>query len=54
MYGSDLPRAPPNDPERSGNIWLQHEQLQLQYQQLLDQNSQMASERTHYQNVCPH
>ena len=51
-YSGYLPRAPPNDPERSGNIWQQHEQLQAQYQQLLDQNTQMASERTHYQNVC--
>lgn len=47
-----LPRAPPNDPERSGNIWQQHERLQAEYQQLLDQNNQLASERTHYQNVC--
>ena len=50
---SDLtPRAPPNDPERTGNIWQQHERLQADYQQLLAQNAQLASERTHYQNVC--
>lgn len=48
-----MPRAPPNDPERHGNIWQQHERLQADYQQLLDQNTKLASERTHYQNVSP-
>ena len=46
-----MPRAPPNDPERHGNIWQQHERLQADYQQLLDQNNKLTSERTHYQNV---
>ena len=45
------PRAPPNDPERRGNIWQQHEQLQAMYSQLMEQNSQLVTERSQYQHV---
>lgn len=46
MQGSyALPKAPPNDPERAGNIWQQYEQLQANHKALQDQ---MAAERTQY------
>lgn len=50
MQGSyPLPKAPPNDPERAGNIWQQYEQLQANHQALQEQ---LAAERTQYVQVC--
>ena len=46
-----VPRAPPNDPERQGNIWQRYEQLESTSQELTKVNQQIVYERNKYRKV---
>ena len=48
---STAPRAPPNDPERQGNIWQRYEQLETTSQELTKVNQQIVYERNKYRKV---
>ena len=48
----DRPKAPPNDPQRQGNIWQRYEQLERSAKSLADVNQQMALEKAKHQRVC--
>ena len=48
------PRAPPNDPERQGNIWQRYEQLETTSQELTKVNQQIVYERNKYRKVPCH
>ena len=50
---STAPRAPPNDPERQGNIWQRYEQLETTSQELTKVNQQIVYERNKYRKVGP-
>ncbi len=43
---TDIPRAPPNDRERHGNIWQRYEELESATQRLDTSNKQLAAERS--------
>lgn len=45
------PKAPPNDPQRQGNIWQRYEQLERSAKSLAGANQQMALERAKHQRV---
>ena len=46
-----LPKAPPNDPQRQGNIWHRYEQLESSTKQLTAVNQQLSDERDQYKKV---
>ena len=46
-----LPKAPPNDPQRQGNIWHRYEQLEGSTKQLAAVNQQISDERDQYKKV---
>lgn len=46
------PKAPPNDPQRQGNIWHRYEQLESMTKSLAGVNQQMVLEKTKHQRVC--
>ena len=48
----DRPKAPPNDPQRQGNIWQRYEQLERSAKSLAGANQQMALEKAKHQRVC--
>ena len=43
------PKAPPNDPQRQGNIWHRYEQLESMTKSLAGVNQQMVLEKTKHQ-----
>lgn len=45
------PKAPPNDPQRQGNIWHRYEQLEGMTKSLANVNQQMVLEKTKHQRV---
>ncbi len=45
------PKAPPNDPQRQGNIWHRYEQLEGMTKSLATVNQQMVLEKTKHQRV---
>lgn len=49
--GEALPKAPPNDPQRQGNIWHRYEQLENMTKSLAGVNQQMVMEKAKHQRV---
>lgn len=49
--GDALPKAPPNDPQRQGNIWHRYEQLENVTKSLAGVNQQMVMEKAKHQRV---
>ena len=47
------PRAPPNDPERKGNIWHRYEDLESRTRQLTSANQALFAENARHQRVRP-
>ena len=47
----EQPRAPPNDPERKGNIWHRYEDLQSRTRQLTGANQALFAENARHQRV---
>ncbi len=52
--GEALPKAPPNDPQRQGNIWHRYEQLESMTKSLAGVNQQMVMEKAKHQRVRPY
>ncbi|KAK9823043.1 hypothetical protein WJX81_002881 [Elliptochloris bilobata] len=46
---SGRPKAPPNDPERQGNIWHRYEQLEHATKSLASLNAQLVSDKNRHQ-----
>lgn len=51
--GETLPKAPPNDPQRQGNIWHRYEQLENMTKSLAGVKQQMVMEKAKHQRVRP-
>lgn len=49
-----VPKAPPNDPERHGNIWQRYEELENATQRLDMSNRQLAAEKSRDAAVRAH
>ena len=45
------PKAPPNDPERQGNIWHRYEQLEHATKSLASLNAQLVADKNRHQRV---
>ncbi|KAK9795919.1 hypothetical protein WJX73_003637 [Symbiochloris irregularis] len=48
---TSLPKAPPNDPQRQGNIWQRYEQLEKDHRSLSSSNQELADERDRHKKT---